>query len=135
MSKVFVAALALVLSLGAFGFAYLGQATPDAFSMRSEVKAAIDSYELNDANSTTVYQQQVTNGWVARDLLEVIAKQNATIIENQALFSSQQSTTNLLLGMNALIIALLGISLAMKSKGAEPALSLPESPQTAGENF
>ena len=61
--------------------------------------------------------------------------QNATIIENQALFGSQQSTTNLLLGMNALIIALLGVGLALKSKNSEPALNLLESTKTEGETL
>lgn len=129
MSRIFVAAMALVISVGALGFAYSGQSKLDDSSLRVEISDAIESYELNDASSTTVYQQQVTNGWVTRDLLEVIAKQNAAMIENQAIAGKQQSTTNLLMGINALILALVGLSLALKSKKDEPAESTIEQAQ------
>jgi hypothetical protein len=44
------------------------------------VARALSDYTVNDSSSTTVYQQIVTNGWVAKDLLTVIAHQNATLI-------------------------------------------------------
>jgi hypothetical protein len=37
--------------------------------------AAIATYTINAATSDNVYQQQVVNGWAAKDLLEVISSQ------------------------------------------------------------
>ncbi len=39
------------------------------------IRAAIAASEANELTSDNVYQQQVVNGWVARDLLEVLALQ------------------------------------------------------------
>lgn len=39
------------------------------------IRAAISDYEANDALADSAPQQQVTNGWVARDLLRTIATQ------------------------------------------------------------
>ena len=39
------------------------------------IRAAIADSEANELTSDNVYQQQVVNGWVARDLLEVLALQ------------------------------------------------------------
>ena len=39
------------------------------------IRAAISDYESNDALADSAPQQQVTNGWVARDLLRTIALQ------------------------------------------------------------
>jgi hypothetical protein len=54
---------------------------PDYNTGYGEVSTAMSMYKINDAGSTTVYQQMVANGWVARDLLETVGHQNATIIE------------------------------------------------------
>jgi hypothetical protein len=69
----------------------------------ADVLDAISSYEINDATSETVYNQMVTNGWVARDLLETIGNQNATIIDNQI------ATAHLIQGTNALLTFGLGM--------------------------
>ncbi len=40
------------------------------------IDAALDDYEANDALTEGAPQQQVVNGWVARDMLQIIARQN-----------------------------------------------------------
>jgi hypothetical protein len=40
------------------------------------IDTALSDYETNDANTESAPQQQVVNGWVARDLLHVVALQN-----------------------------------------------------------
>lgn len=55
--------------------------TPDYSTGSSEVSTAMSMNKINDAGSTTVYQQMVSNGWVARDLLQAVGHQNATLIE------------------------------------------------------
>ncbi len=39
------------------------------------IRVAIAEYDANELGSDNVYQQQVVNGWVARDLLEILALQ------------------------------------------------------------
>ena len=72
----------------------------------SSISSAMSNYNLNNLSSTTVYQQQVVNGWVAKDLLETIAKQNVTEIEMQ----SEKSSISVFLLFNILItLGLIGV--------------------------
>jgi hypothetical protein len=41
----------------------------------SDIRQALTEYALNDARTEGAPQQQVVNGWVARDLLTIIAEQ------------------------------------------------------------
>jgi hypothetical protein len=41
----------------------------------AELSAAVADGRTNAANDTTVYQQQVSNGWKANDLLEILVRQ------------------------------------------------------------
>lgn len=46
----------------------------------AEIAAAMADYKANNASTDSAPQQQVVNGWVAKDLLEVIAReQNAAL--------------------------------------------------------
>jgi hypothetical protein len=40
------------------------------------IDVALEDYEANDARTEGAPQQQVVNGWVARDLLQIITRQN-----------------------------------------------------------
>ncbi len=78
---------ARILGLVIIGFMAVGVATSedpagpqisagDSYSSGSSDRAqALRWHKLNAKNDKNVYQQQVTNGWVARDLLEVQSKQ------------------------------------------------------------
>lgn len=84
------------------------------------VSNAMSSYNVNNMTATTVYQQQVVNGWVAKDLLETIAKQNGTIIEMQSEKSGISAFLlfNILftLGVIGVIIVRIGFMLTDQSR-------------------
>ena len=54
---------------------YTSPAPYEQVSRVAAIRAAIADSEANELTSDNVYQQQVVNGWVARDLLEVLALQ------------------------------------------------------------
>jgi len=85
-AKVMLWIFAIFIALNTAAALYIGQTYKAAEfeTGRGSIESALSSYRSNDASSTTVYQQMVTNGWVARDLLETIGEQNATIIEQNS---------------------------------------------------
>ncbi len=59
---------------------------PDASSDRStDIASALADYELNNARTQGAPQQQVVNGWVAKDLLTVIAEQQNESVTDERL--------------------------------------------------
>ncbi len=59
---------------------------PDESSDRSsDIASALAEYELNEARTEGAPQQQVVNGWVARDLLTVIAEQQNDTVTDERL--------------------------------------------------
>src|SRR3954469_8735657 len=58
---------------------------PDESSDRSsDIASALAGYELNEAQTQGAPQQQVVNGWVAKDLLTIIAeKQNESVTDER----------------------------------------------------
>ena len=77
----------------------------------SEISDAILNYKANDAASTTVYNQMVTNGWAAKDLLHVIGNQNSRIIDNQVATVHLMQATNTLIFYGLGVIAVIGIAI------------------------
>lgn len=53
---------------------------PSATQYETLISQALDDNSANDARTESAPQQQVVNGWVARDLLTIIAKQNADLL-------------------------------------------------------
>jgi hypothetical protein len=53
---------------------------PSATQYETLISRALDDNEANDTRTESAPQQQVVNGWVARDLLLIIAKENADIL-------------------------------------------------------
>jgi len=105
------------------------------------VSAAIAEYELNNELAESAPQQQVVNGWIARDLLEVIALQNVELLENQdSQLGAQTRTNGLLRGMlvvlvlGVIAIAVRGISIgARRGDRASPEAPQPHPPEGKGE--
>jgi hypothetical protein len=58
---------------------------PDASSDRSpDIESALNDFDANNARTQGAPQQQVVNGWVAKDLLTVIAEQqNASVADER----------------------------------------------------
>jgi Mg2+/citrate symporter len=94
-----------------FLFSRLSTSTPD--TGLSAINQTMELDKLNAAQDKTVYQQEVSNGWAIRDLLQVIGNQNATMITNQ---NEQSNRSNVLLlnifftvGLMAVILIRVGI--------------------------
>ena len=47
------------------------------------IKQALSDSDTNNLTANSAPQQQVVNGWVAKDLLTIIAKQNVDILQSQ----------------------------------------------------
>ncbi len=53
---------------------------PSATQYETLISQALRDNDANDARTDSAPQQQVVNGWVARDLLTIIAKSNADLL-------------------------------------------------------
>jgi len=74
----------------------------------AEITAALSDYDSNAANADNVYQQQVVNGWVAKDLLTINDRQNVTMLAGQAeALSLQIAMNSLLRGVVVLLVLLI----------------------------
>lgn len=97
-----IAAIALFLAF----ITVTNQPNQDLTSSQSAlISAALSDNAANDANAENVNQQMVVNGWVAKDLLVINARQNVNLIE-------LQSRTNALLQGMVLLMALLVVGVA-----------------------
>ena len=67
---------------------------PSAAQYERLISRALSDNEANDARTDSAPQQQVVNGWVARDLLSIIAKANADILEAAAIADSNRSASS-----------------------------------------
>jgi len=56
---------------------------PSATRYESLITEALDADRLNNLSTESAPQQQVVNGWTARDLLTIIAKENIDILRAQ----------------------------------------------------
>lgn len=118
---------ALVIAAGSLGSAPTAS-SPNNYE--SLVTAAMADYEANAATSENVYQQQVTAAWAAKDLLMVIGKQNAVVIDQNAMIidnqDETQNQTRGLIALGALLIlsvAVIGMTL-IDRKPTAPAVQV-----------
>ncbi len=51
----------------------------------SDIRQALAEYELNELRTDGAPQQQVVNGWVAKDLLTIIAEQQNEVASDERL--------------------------------------------------
>jgi hypothetical protein len=58
-----------------------GSLNLSATNYQSLIDLAISDYEANDALTDSAPQQQVVNGWVARDLLQIQTRQLADLLD------------------------------------------------------
>lgn len=82
-----------VIAVAAIAVTILGAPeSPDPIStdtFERQITVALEDYESNDANTSGAPQQQVVNGWVARDLLTILTQQT-----NAVLAASQTSASD-----------------------------------------
>jgi hypothetical protein len=121
---------ALVLAVAAvavwFGMAPSAKVAKAA-DFGPQISSALANYRLNNANAEYSPQQQVVNGWVAKDLLTVLAReQNAALSPASAPRDDRVPAE--------LLLAVLGLALfgATTLPGASPAGGRVPAPATAG---
>ena len=64
------------------------QATLEGFE--SDISSALSEASLNEISADSAPQQSVVNGWVARDLLEVLGRQNRELLSGVEVLSANQ---------------------------------------------
>src|SRR5688572_25884644 len=75
---------AIVLALAAI-IVWFAMAPGDSEDRSSDISRVLAEYELNEARTEGAPQQQVVNGWVARDLLTIIAEQQNESVSDERL--------------------------------------------------
>ena len=113
--------LRIVLVLAAVAVAGLGIAVAltSSYTDRSDdIDHAITISELNEDSAESAPQQQVVNGWLAADLLEIQTQQLNDI-------QKSQSTTNLMLGLIGAIVAIGILALVLRPTERAPAPASP----------
>jgi hypothetical protein len=75
---------AVVLAVAAV-IIWFAMAPDDSSGSSSDVNRALAEYELNEARTEGAPQQQVVNGWVAKDLLAIIAEQQDRAVSDERL--------------------------------------------------
>jgi hypothetical protein len=88
-------------------------APDDVADRAGDVAAALDDYRLNEAQTQGAPQQQVVNGWVAKDLLTIVARQT-----NDAAQADHQAADRLAAEV-ALGVVALSLALATRTSGRQ----------------
>lgn len=126
---------ALILAIAAVAVWFLlepEQASADTPNYSSAISSAMADYESNDALADSAPQQAVVNGWVAKDLLEVIAKaENASLSPGSAPRDDRIPAELLLvvLGVALMVLTTPGGYTSPQPRRA----AAPVSPQPVGE--
>lgn len=109
---------------------------PSATSYESLISAALDADAANNLRTEGAPQQQVVNGWTAKDLLTIIAKENIDILKAQGAVVDATGALNttpfderipalLLIG----VLALCWTGMSLSGAGTSPmAVAMPASP-------
>lgn len=58
------------------------------------IALALSDYEANNARTEGAPQQQVVNGWIARDILEIVARQNEARADTLDTIANMQAIEN-----------------------------------------
>ena len=105
-------AVRIILVLAAVVVAGIGiavAATSSYTDQSDAIETARAIGEMNEDSAESAPQQQVVNGWLAADLLEIQAQQLNDIGKNQ-------NTTNLMLGLIGAVAALGFLAVALQSR-------------------
>jgi hypothetical protein len=105
---------------------------PSATSYESLITSALDADTANNLRTEGAPQQQVVNGWTAKDLLTIIAKENIDILKAQGAVVDATGALNTtpfderipaLLLIGVLAVCWTGVSMSAASRPASPANS------------
>ena len=117
MKIVRIAIVAVAVIAGVAGLAIA--LTASSTDRSDEISGALLIADLNEESAESAPQQQVVNGWTARDLLEIQANQLNDI-------EKAQSQTTLLLGLLS-VLASLGIVAVVLNSRPQPTPSVADS--------
>ena len=141
LARVFLPIL-LLLTLGAGLLAFVSaSSTVEAPDGSAGITAANSAFELNGETSENVYQQQVVALWGIKDMTEVTAQQNVTIIRAQVEMLKAQNQlvafsrgTLVVLVLLTAVIGLLGTVWLRTKSHPVPATdsSAPPAPDLSG---
>ena len=67
---------------------------PTSKTYATLIDLALGNYDLNNENAETATQQQVVNGWVAKDLLSIMAQQNTDLLDAVGGLGDQNATAS-----------------------------------------
>lgn len=114
---------------------------PTSKTYTSLIGATLDDYDSNNARTDSAPQQQVVNGWVAKDLLTIMAYQNTDLLDAVGGLGDQNATasslavrddrTPALLVLVVVAVAWFGITAPVGRKQPEPAAPQQSDPDTA----
>lgn len=116
------------LAVAAVAITLLSQPPPpepvDTSDFDRQITVALDDYESNNAMTSGAPQQEVVNGWIARDLLTVLTKQT------NAMLAASQSTAGD--PRIPLLLMLLVLAVCLHALTAPPAQTLVAGGHYAG---
>ena len=127
-----------VLALGALAIFFLmepdipeeGSLNLSATNYQALIDLAMSDYNANDALTDSAPQQQVVNGWVARDLLQIQARQLADVLdaltqetESGQLVATTDPRVPALLVVAVLAICLIGFTAGSGRPGMSTSLA------------
>jgi hypothetical protein len=126
---------ALILALAAIGiwFGLRPESTSSTNTdFSSDITSALSEYSTNNSSASYAPQQQVVNGWAAKDLLTVIAKEQNAALSPKTAPSDDRIPALLVLGV--LGIAMLGATAERRKPGpgAAPTYRVPAGPLPGG---
>jgi hypothetical protein len=107
--------LPLVRRVGAIALAlaavviWLAMAPDESSDRSTDIARVLAGYEMNEARTQGAPQQQVVNGWVAKDLLTVIAEQQNEAVSDERLPA-----------LAVLVVLGLALHIATSTRPAEP---------------
>ena len=124
---VILALIVVVAGVVAIGAVSSSEEASSSDTYSTAISGALLDYQVNNDNAESAPQQQVVNGWVAKDLLTVIARQNIEVINGQDRMNDQLQRTNTLL-QAGLIVLFLGLLTGVV------AVALQTRPRSSGDD-
>jgi len=131
-----VGAILLAVAAVAVWFVLAPAKSASSPDFSSAISQALSDYDTNNANTESAPQQQVLNGWVAKDLLTVIARaQNAAVSPRSAPRDDRLPAEMLLAVLGVALIAATTPRMPSEPVGAAPIAPGPMVPPSSSSMY
>jgi hypothetical protein len=114
---------------------------PTSKTYATLIDLTLENYDMNNENTESAVQQQVVNGWVAKDLLTIMAQQNTDLLDAVGGLGDQNATasslavrddrTPALLVLVVVAVAWFGITAPVARREDAPTPMPAEQPEAA----